>query len=222
MEEKIKAFLISRNLKYTLKNTVDFLKKEPRVEINILDNDTTYGPTLDYYDEVRDSVNIHHVGENAGPYVLWHRFSNLWNDNYFIAADTDCTYDGIPEDWLDKMIHVLKNSDYVKAGFSLRVDDLPNTGVGNEARNWDGGFWTQYNEKFDGWHADTDTTFALYKPRTGMCLGPALRLNKPYTMRHEPWYLDANNVSEEWRYYHNNISGASYWGNRLRAHGVFN
>ena len=46
---KIKALLINRNLLTTLKNTLEFLRKEPRVEIHILDQESTYPPLLEFY-----------------------------------------------------------------------------------------------------------------------------------------------------------------------------
>lgn len=217
--EPIKAFVVTRNMTYTLKNTVEFLKKEPRVEITIIDNDSTYEPTLNYYNEIPD-INIHCVCHNGGPYVLWHAVPHLKNDNFFIVTDSDCTYDNVPADWLDKMLHALNNSNYYKVGFSLEIDDIPDTKVGTEAKNWERQFWSNPDHELNGLRANIDTTFALYRPKSGFDYGPSLRLNRPYVIRHEPWYLDENNITEDWKYYYKNATTSSYWGNRLKAHEV--
>ena len=51
--QKIKAFIVNRNLLTTLKNTVEFLSKEPRVEVVIFDQQSDYPPLLEYYKTVR-------------------------------------------------------------------------------------------------------------------------------------------------------------------------
>ena len=54
----IKAIIINRNLLTTLKNTIEFLRKEKRVnEIHVLDQQSTYGPLLDYYKSIPETVH---------------------------------------------------------------------------------------------------------------------------------------------------------------------
>ena len=62
--------------------------------------------------------------------------------------------------------------------------------------------------------ADIDTTFALYRP---YCKGVAsiyqevYRTGRPYIIKHLPWYVDTNNMSDEELYYVNNISQSTHW-----------
>ncbi len=98
MSNKIKAVVVNRNLLTTLKNTVEFLSKEPRVKVVIYDQQSTYPPLLEYY----KTQNVLYNTENGGPYSVW-GIPNI-NKDYYIIADSDCTYDGVPEDWLDKML----------------------------------------------------------------------------------------------------------------------
>ena len=66
-----------------------------------------------------------------------------------------------------------------------------------------------------GWDADIDTTFALYKPNSAFSY-KGLRLDRPYTIQHAPWYLDVCCISEEWQYYLEHVSGVSTWGSRIK------
>ena len=206
MSQKIKAIIVNRNLVTTLKNTVDFLSKEPRVEVIIFDQDSSYPPLLEYY----KTQNVIYNKSNEGPYSTW-KIKNL-NDNHYIVADSDCNYDSVPDDWLDRMLDCLNRSKYDKVGFSLRIDDLPNNTIGEQVRNHESRFWQSKCEF--GWIADLDTTFSMYRARTGFQY-QAVRLFEPYTIKHIPWYLE-DDISEEWKYYLKNSNGFSTWGTRLK------
>jgi hypothetical protein len=206
MSKKIKAIIVNRNLLTTLQNTVEFLAKEPRVEIVIYDQQSTYPLLLEYY----KTQNVIYNTENGGPHSAW-GIPNM-NNGYYIVADSDCIYDGVPEDWLDRMLEVLNSTKYEKVGFSLRLDDLPNNEFTTQVKNHESQFWV--NKCKEGWVADLDTTFSLYKPNSGFTY-QAIRLPEPYTIQHVPWYLDEN-MSDEWKYYLKNASGVSTWGSRLK------
>lgn len=207
---KVKALLINRNLLTTFKNTLEFLRKESRVEIHILDQKSTYPPLLEFYKTISEKV---HYSENEGPYSAWHHRYNHLRKNYFIVADTDCIYDNVPDDWLDVMLHAINQPGSPKIGFSLEIEDLPNTDQGkqsyaNEAKYWE--------NKIDlGWDAYVDTTFALY--RTDMPFSyDAIRLDRPYCIKHAPWYIDDCCIPEEWQYYLDHANTISTWRNRIK------
>lgn len=206
MSEKIKAVIVNRNLLTTLKNTVEFLSKEPRVEIIIYDQQSTYPPLLEYY----KTQNVIYNTENGGPYSVW-GLPGI-NKNYYIVADSDCTYDDVPADWLDKMFESLKFVHSEKVGFSLRINDLPDNEFAKQVVAHESNFWLK-KCKF-GWLSDLDTTFSLYRPGSGFSYN-AVRLLEPYTIRHTPWYLDET-MSDEWKYYLQHASGVSTWGSRLK------
>lgn len=209
MSEKIQAFIVNRNLISTLKNTVDFLLKEPRVEIIIFDQQSTYPETLTYYKNC--GLKVVYNDKNGGPHSTW---GLPFNDTYFIVADSDCDYSGIPDDWLDKMLQVLRETDTFKVGFSISLDNLPITEMYKKIMDIELKYWTKKNEY--GWIADIDTTFALYRPHSPFSYG-ALRLDKPYCIKHVLWYLTKNNITDEWRYYINNSTGISTWGSTLKS-----
>ena len=176
----IKAIIVNRNLLTTLQNTIEFLKKEDRVnEIHILDNQSTYPPLLDYYKKA--PVKVHYLKGNYGPQHAW-----------------DSKFTDIRED---------------KVGFSLEINDLPDTEIGRAAKEHESKYWTVPHNH--GWSADVDTTFALYAKGVRFTYD-AVRLDRPYTIKHEPWYITKENITPEWRYYLDNITPVSTWGIRIK------
>lgn len=211
MSRKIKAFVVNRNLLTTLRNTVDFLLKEPRVEVVIFDQQSTYPPLLEYYKTC--NVRIIYSLINGGPHSTW-GLTQEFNDNYFILTDSDCDYSGVPHDWLDRMISILENSNAFKVGFSLEILDIPQHPMTNDIRAIEDRYWVEKNEF--GWIADVDTTFALYRPYSPFSYR-AIRLDYPYCIKHIPWYITKDNITDEWLYYINNASGVSTWGSKLKT-----
>lgn len=207
---KIKALLINRNLLTTFKNTLEFLRKEPRVEIHILDQESTYPPLLEFYKTISEEV---HYAKNEGPYSAWDpKYKHLRKD-YFIVADTDCMYDGVPDDWLDVMLNVIKQPGSPKIGFSLEIEDLPNTDTGKQSYKHEAKYWE--NKINLGWDAHVDTTFALYRGNMSFSYN-AIRLDRPYCIKHAPWYINDCCIPEEWQYYLEHASSVSTWGSRIK------
>ena len=204
----IKAIIVNRNLLSTLKQTVEFLSKESRVSIIIYDQQSTYPPLLEYYKTC--SVEIVYSKVNGGPHSVWGNDLKQHLEDYFIIADSDCSYEEVPDNWLDVMLNIAKNN--IKVGFSLDLD-LPETSLKQNIIDWESKFWINKNDQ--GWIADIDTTFALYPPNSPFTYR-AIRLDKPYCIKHIPWYLTEENISDEWKYYLNNCSNISTWGNKLK------
>jgi len=207
----IHILLVNRNLLETTRNTIEFLRKEERVEIHILDQASTYPPLLEWYKTIPEDIIY---CDNEGPYSCWHPKYKHFRKNYFIVADTDCMYDNVPDDWLDVMLDALDHSRAPKVGFSLEVEDLPNTELGREAHAHESKYWKKKTPY--GWDADVDTTFALHKPNSAFSY-EALRLDRPYTIQHVPWYLDVCCIPEEWKYYLEHASSVSTWGNKIKT-----
>lgn len=208
--KKIKAFIVNRNLVSTLKDTIDFLLAEPRVETIILDQDSSYPPLLEYYKNC--GARVIYNKSNDGPYSVW-KLKDEFNNEPFIVTDSDCNYNDIPSDWLDIMLDCLKR--HQKVGFSLKIDDLPDNELTEQVKHWENRFWQ--NKCPDGWIAHVDTTFALYRAKSEF-LYESIRLDHPYTIKHIPWYIDKENVPEEWKYYIEHTSSISYWGTRMKSY----
>ena len=125
----VNAIIVNRNLLSSLKDTVEFLRKEPRInKILIVDHDSTYPELLEWYKNTDEEVD--YVKSNGSAQNAWnHKYSDV-RKQYFILADPDCSYEGVPDDWLNKMFDVLNNTDAFKVGFSLEIEDLPDTEIG--------------------------------------------------------------------------------------------
>lgn len=201
---QINAFIINRNLHTTTKNTVDFLLKDKRIKVFILDQESTYEPCINYYKNCGAEVIYL---KNLGPYSLWSKASYLINNYPFIVTDPDCGYENIPEDWLDKMLHILEKSQHFKVGFSIEINDLNENKRKKEIIDWEKKYWQKYDEKFDGYVGLTDTTFCLYREKSIFAYN-SIRLNRPYTIKHIPWYLEE--LNEEWKFYKEN-SKFGHW-----------
>jgi hypothetical protein len=209
----INAFIVNRNLLTTLKNTVNFLSKRQEINIIVLDQGSTFEPTLQYYKE-NPYLTIVEFPHNEGPHSVWSSKARPYhNAESFILCDSDCTYDNIPDDWLDKMIYTLGKTDRCKVGFSIEINDLPETGIGIRAKYHETPYWNNPTEL--GYINEIDTTFALYKPRSGFAYD-GIRLPRPYTMRHELWYLDHQTLNEEWKFYIDNVKYISTWGSMIK------
>ena len=164
---------------------------------------------MEYYESC--PVDVIHANNNGGPTSVWNSVLDIHRTNYFIVTDPDCLYDGVPEDWLDKMLYVLDKYNVPKVGFSLRLDDLPETNFRQDILNWESKYYVNKNEV--GWFADIDTTFALYRPNSPFSY-QAIRLEPPYCIKHVPWYLTT--IDEEWKYYFDTASSVSTWGNKIK------
>ena len=102
-----------------------------------------------------------------------------------------------------------KNPLFTKVGFSLKIDDIPNS---NKQKSfivrWESEFYKlkyKYrfkNKDFNIYDADIDTTFALYRPNFNTKkFGVAIRTGYPYQSIHQPWYKDSSIVTDEDLYY---------------------
>jgi hypothetical protein len=214
MKTKINAIIINRNLLTTLKGTIDFLKKDDRLNIIICDQCSDYPPLLDFY-KTYDGEIIYSK-ENIGKFHPF-QLKDIRETEYFIVTDPDCDYSSVPNDWLDKMINVLENSPIHKVGFSLSLDNiLDNNPLKARIVGWESRFWREKNEF--GYVSKIDSTFALYRKNSRKGLD-SIRLESPYIISHVPWELDYENLSEEWLYYFENVKiNSPHWSNQYKKY----
>jgi len=198
---KIKAFIINFNRLDLPRNMADYLI-DCDVEPVIVDNNSTYPPLLEYYKTCPHKVERlnSNMGNNA---VFLSGVLDKYglNESRFIMTDPDLDLFGIPKDFL----HILhlgldRHSFATKAGFSLEINDLPDTEIKSKVLEWEAGNWSKrLDEYFIS--AYIDTTFALYR-RCFMDF-PAVRTVRPYTAKHVPWYYTKGNIPEDELYYLN-------------------
>jgi len=132
---------------------------------------------------------------------------SCYRDDLYVVTDPDIMpTDDCPNDFVEKLYRCLKRFPRIrKAGLSLKIDDIPQEApLHDEVVKWE----NQFNKvKFpfsDFYVADVDTTLALYIPDSldvSRRFLTAIRLDKPYQIRHLPWYKKREDVSKEDTFY---------------------
>lgn len=207
--KQVPIFIICRDRVTPLAQLVDWLERHGHERLILVDNASTYPPLCEYLD--RSPHDVVRLSQNVGPRdCIW---SLGTRDRYasgepFVVTDCDVVPDAdCPGDALDYFDWALRRyPGYSKAGFGLRIDDLPDCyALADEVRRWEGQFWRR---RFGGnlYHADIDNTFALYRPDSNWTRTAAIRTGQPYVARHSPWYMDSAHLSEEEEYYRDHCS----------------
>ncbi len=174
--------------------------------IVILDNNSTFPPLLSYYESCPHDVT--RFGKNYGDKALWKSgFIKKINSSFFAYTDPDLEIiDECPDDFLDHFRNILIERKLThKVGFSLKIDDLPHHyPLREQVYQWEKKFYTELVAD-NLYRAPIDTTFALYRPRCESLIrsssAETYRVGMPYQLRHLPWYVNPENLSEEEQYY---------------------
>lgn len=210
----VPVYIINRNRISSLVKLVNWLLTAGTKEITIIDNDSTYPPVLDYYEHLPLGVVVIR-NRNQGPTVFWELGLYKQQSNYYVVTDADVVpAEGCPVDLIEKLKSILaRRPEAKKVGPGLRTDNLPDSFARKrEVITWEQRF-TEREAESGVYHAQIDTTFAIYQPYANWT-GPDknLRLAPPYVFEHVPWYIDSNNLSEEEQYYRDHVEyNWSYW-----------
>lgn len=177
----------------------------------LIDNRSTYGPCKEWLDSCGEKVVRSKV--NHGPRAFWSM--GLFNEeaDRFVVTDCDLDLSGIPNDLCERLSLALdEHDDYCAAGVSLEIEDIPdsyplkeNVMVAEER------FWK--NKEGEIYHAQIDTTLAMYDKTRGHEQYRAIRLDRPYTARHLPWYEDPDSPDEEMIAYYKGCTNYAFWSN---------
>lgn len=194
------------NVSY-LRNLVRWLLTAGYENICVIDNHSTYAPLLQFYAEAESKSGIRIVRRevNGSRTTLWEErlLEKFGVTGPFVYTDSDIVPDeSCPADVVARLAALLREHDSIfKAGLGLRIDDLPSSyRYRDQVVTWEKQFWTAPVCR-GAFSADIDTTFALYRANSQFAMGPALRTGWPYLARHETWYQNSSNLSEEQRYY---------------------
>lgn len=216
--KRIPIVIISFNQLYYLKQLVAFLFKNDYTNIVIVDNNSTYGPLLDYFDLIKDQVSLHRLKENIGHLSFWksEAIFKQYSKGYYVVTDADIVpIDDCPDNFLETFRLLLdKAYDRTKVGFSLKLDDIPESNP-NKAHieAWESKYWN--TELLPNvYKAPIDTTFALYRPGYRYRLKHftyAWRTGVPLQSRHGGWYIDIDALTEEQTYYMQTANASASW-----------
>lgn len=216
--KKIPILIINFNQLYYLKNLINSLVNSGYKNIVIVDNNSTYPPLLEYYNKINTYVEVLMRKTNDGHRVFWKNkeLFNKFGKGYYVITDADIelTVD-CPDDF---MLHFKKildsNNQLVKVGFSLKIDDIPDSNKHKrKIINWENQFWKNTDAN-GNYRAVIDTTFALYRPMNQFCIDyfyEAIRTKAPYIAKHGGWYVDHNNLTQEQEFYMKTASQSSSW-----------
>lgn len=196
-----------------LKMEIEALVKRGYTNITLIDNTSTYPPLLEWYKTC--GFKVIYMPKNYGSKVLGAvaELRPIIKSDWYVYSDNDVVpTDECPEDFIDNMIEVGKQSTAVKIGLSLKLDDLPGH-YRHKQRviNWESQF--KRGEVMNTRHgicrkAAIDTTFAVCRPEFhGGWTKNSYRMDHPYEARHMPWYYDMDNLPEDEQYLRNNHNG---------------
>lgn len=202
-----------------LKLLIESLEKRGYHNIYIIDNKSSYPPLIEFYNKC--NYPIFRLENNIGFKALWKSgIYNKFKHSYYVYTDSDMQIDDCcPNDFMAKFINILETyPTCYKVGFGLKLEDIPSCFIMKEnVLKQEKRFWSKEiaPNLFD---ATIDTTFALYRPYTK---GPAnsfkfnIRTGFPYLIKHLPWYVDSNNLSQEDIYYSKNATQSTFWTKRM-------
>ena len=217
--KSIPIIIISFNQLHYLKMLINSMFAAGYKNIVIIDNGSTYGPLLNYFDTIRDRVELFQLKENYGHRVFWIKkeMFEKYAQGYHVITDADILPDvSCPDDFVLFFKRILdKNHKTYKVGFSLKIDNIPDcNSKKKEIINWESKFWKE-KDKEGNYCSDIDTTFALYRPSSFAFLKlpffKAIRTKEPYIAVHGGWYIATSNLNDEQEYFMKTANNSSSW-----------
>jgi hypothetical protein len=215
----IPVIIVNYNRLTSVISMVETLRSWEVEKIIILDNESSYPPLLDWYKTV--DFPVHPVMENLGHLAPWFSgFVDRYDTRYYAVTDPDLDLSAIPKDGIGRLIRGLElRPDVQKCGFGIEIDDLPDGfPLKKEVQDWEAPFWQK--PWGDGYYeAPVDTTFAVYekgRPTDHSLMNiPCLRTDSPYLVRHLPWYLTPETVTDEDRFYFHSCATYCHWSGAI-------
>lgn len=190
MPRKTPVFVTSFNQLTWLKPMVEDLLESGVTEPIVVDNASTYEPLLEWLESRPCRVLFR--SKNTGPRAAWETLEclDLMKAGPFVVTDSDLDLSGIDFSaaLADMQAALDRWPEIVKAGLSIRIDDLPETKLAEAAIGVEREYWRKPTKDPDGFRAPVDTTFAMYRKGAGWAgYDPAWRT--VHSCRHMPWYL---------------------------------
>lgn len=180
----------------------------------LIDNNSDYPPCVKWLSKC--PYKVHHMNDN---YSAWAFFVTdlyqQYRDQHFFISDSDMSIEGIPSDWVQKLVTGLElhtEDNIWKSGLSQRIDDLPDNPYANEIKEYEKNFYTNLTEHgyYKVW---LDLGVAVYdRARRGECPNKeenwysAVRSPLPYASRHLDWSLTPETMRPEDIYYLTNTN----------------
>lgn len=218
--EKVPVFIISFNRLNYVKQIVEWLEKYDFKNINIVDNNSSFEPLLEYLNGLKHKV--HYMDKNYGHGVIWSsgKFDNIIKKSFYIVSDPDIAENkNLRPDFIKEFYRLLgEYPNVVKVGFALEKDDLPETETNAIVKEWEKQFWEKrLDDELEIYNASIDTTFALYRPGKLTVNTPlfyrGIRVAGDCTAKHLPWYVKKDFTEEDHCYFSSSSKSASWMKN---------
>lgn len=200
--KNIPIFIISYNRKEVLQRCIERFQGDGYKNLIVIDNASTDKELLSYLKSL--DIKIFFLNKNYGHHVLWDcgLFDDIIKKQYFVLTDPDILpIEECPTDYILQFYRILQlYPEKIKVGFSLKLDDLPETyKYKYDIIRFESFYWEKkIKYEFPIYDAPIDTTFALYRPLGGYdykTFYDGIRTGYPYIARHLGWYID--NFSQE-------------------------
>lgn len=204
---KLPVFINCRDRVSDLRALVQWLEAAGHERITMLDNQSTYGPLLAYYEETPHEVV--YLDANLGHTALW--AAGLVPDEPFVYTDPDVIpVPECPPDAAEIMWDILQLGNWPKCGMGLDIAALD---PGHSVYAWESTMWRDQilSEPCPVYIAPTDTTWAVYRPGTEFHL-EGVRTGYPYVAIHTTWWMENMRLDPEHEYYlaHANAEHSSW------------
>ena len=186
----MKCIVLNYNRITLLQNTCEWCASHG-LDVIIVDNASDYEPLLEWYKSC--PYRVVRMDKNYGHRVVWEQWLfkqlGISADDFYILSDPDLEFSSIPDDFLEVMQEGFRRYPKVqKVGFSLEIDDLPDTELGKQVYKHELRFWQNPKDELF-YEAEVDTTFAMCRVQ-GYSTYNCLRIAPPYSVRHLAWYYD--------------------------------
>lgn len=217
----IPIFINNFNRLESLEVLIEWLNTlEQDIKIIVIDNHSTYPPLLEYYRSLeREGILLIPLGGNYGTEKILPISCSLSHCPYFVVTDPDLVpYSTTPRDVLEVMMNALREMPGINhVGASLEINDIPSYFPGKQdVVDWEERYW-QKKIKKHLYLADVATTFAMYRQNSQVrSTKPAVRLDRPYTLKHVDWYHDPAHLSEEYCHYLQTCNRSGTWAFHLK------
>lgn len=191
---EIPIFIISYNRLEPLRQCIERYERDGYKNIYILDNASDDPVLIEYLKRLK--YEVYFLEKNWGHHVLWDcgLFDDIIENQYYVLTDPDILpIDECPSDYIEIFYKILqKYPQKTKVGFSLKIDDLPESYIFKyDIIRFESFYWER-KLPFEKviYDAPIDTTFALYRPGKIAVkkFFDGIRCGYPYIARHLGWY----------------------------------
>ena len=204
----VPIFINARDRLGVMKKLIDWLLDAGYRNLIILDNNSTYPPLLEYYNNIERMrggyVKIVRFKKNLGYRALWYSgiLEQMKISTPYVYTDPDVLpIERCPKNFVKRLMEILdSNHEVRKVGLGLVWEDVTFFDE-EETQKRESIFYVGRQVGDNLFYAQVDTTFALYANVRHYNLRFSMRTTGNLMAYHLPWYFDYDNLPEDEKYY---------------------